>query len=148
MEPAEKMRCILGWIAASALLVLAYSCRTEDVLVLQEIAPIPRVVVAARQAVTEYESVYSVFRIIEVTEVNGVQRFFLARIGADRTGVEVEAVGEIGDDAAFQRVIGNYKIVEMHGDFFRCEITELAYRIGSNAHARIKTGEKAKEPSS
>jgi hypothetical protein len=110
-----------------------------------EVAPLPRAVVAANQSVTEYEPVYAVYRIIEVTEVNGVQKFFLVRFGADRTGIEIGVTGEIGEDSSFQRIIGNYKIVELLGNFFRCEVTELAYRMGANAHARVVIGEKVKE---
>jgi hypothetical protein len=153
MEFIKKMKKIQFTVIVTVLLFLACSCMTpavqapaaQDPLVLMEIAPLPRAVVAAQQAVTEYEPVYAVYRIIEVTEVNGVQKFFLVRFGADRAGIEVGVTGEIGEDASFQRIIGNYKIVELLGNFFSCEITELAYRIGTNAHARVVIGEKVKE---
>jgi hypothetical protein len=135
------------------LLLLIFACESspppepviQDPLVLQEIAPLPRAVVA-RQVVTEYEPVYSSFRIIEVSEVNGVQKFFIVRIGADKTGIAVGVTGDIGEDQAFKRIIGIYKILELHDNFFRCEIMELEYRIGNAAYVRIKTGEKIKEP--
>ena len=116
----------------------------QDPLVLQEIAPLPRTVVA-RQTVTEYEPIYSILRIIEVSEVNGVQKFFLVRSGSDKTGISVGVKGDIGEDESFQRIIGNYAIIELYGDFFRCEIVELAYRIGNNAYVRVQTGEMVKE---
>jgi hypothetical protein len=96
------------------------------------------------QPVVEFEPIYNVLRIVEVSEVNGVQRFFMVRIGTDRTGIEVNTVGEISEDANFQRVIGTFRILEIQGNFFRCEITELTHRIGSNAHVRIQVGETAR----
>ncbi|QQO09003.1 hypothetical protein [Breznakiella homolactica] len=116
----------------------------QDPLVLLEIAPLPRAVVVAKQ-VQEYEPVYTVYRIIEVSEVNGVQRFFLVRTGADKTGIEVGVTESIAEDAEFQKIIGKFKIIEMFGDFFRCQIEELDYKIGSTAYIRIKTGERLKE---
>jgi hypothetical protein len=146
MESVKKIKIIQYAVIAAGIFFLVCSCKTPaDTLALMEVAPLPRAVIAAQQAVTEYEPVYAAYRIVEVTEVNGVQRFFLVRFGADRTGVEVGVAGEIGEDASFQRVIGNYRIVEFLGNFFRCEITELAYRIGTNAHIRVVIGEKVKE---
>jgi hypothetical protein len=148
MESDKQMIKIKRINITLLLLFLFFSCKTpiiHDPLVLQEISPLPRSIV--RQAVTAYEPVYSILRIIEVSEVNGVQKYFLVRLGADKTGVSVGVTGDIGEDSTFQRIIGSYTIIEMHGDFFRCEITELAYRIGANAHVRIKIGEKAKEAS-
>jgi len=145
MESVKKIKRIKNVVTISALLILICSCKTKDTLVLQEIAPLPKAVVAANQTVKEFEPVYAVFRIVEVTEVNGVQKFFLVRFPTDRTGIEKGVTGEIGEDASFQRIIGDFKIVELLGNFFRCEITELAYRIGTNAQARVVIGEKVKE---
>jgi hypothetical protein len=146
MESVKKIKRTRHAAIAAALVFLACSCKTpQDALVLTEAAPLPKAVVAAKQTVTEFEPVYAVYRIVEVTEVNGVQKFFLVRFGTDRTGIEAGVTGEIGEDSTFQRIIGNYKIVELLGNFFRCEITELAYRIGTNAHARVVIGEKVKE---
>ena len=145
MEPAAKIKKHYAAVALAAFFLFC-SCGSlpPDTLVLQEIAPIPRSVIAAQQPVTEYEPVYSNFRIIEVSEVNGVQRFFMVRLGAERTGIQVGVTGEVGEDATFQRVIGSFKIIELLGDFSRCEITELTHRIGTNAYARVQTGEKVK----
>jgi hypothetical protein len=155
MEIVYKMKNTVLTFSGLLYLCLLCSCKSpppppaivvvHDPLVLQEVAPLPKAVVAARQAVTEYEPVYATLRIIEVSEVNGVQRYFLVRMGADKTGITVGVTGDIGEDTSFQRIIGNYKIIELSGDFFRCEITELSYRIGANAHVRVQTGEKIKE---
>jgi hypothetical protein len=115
----------------------------EDPLVIQELSPLPRAIVSARAE--EYESVYSIFRIIEVSEVNGVQQFFLARLGSDRTGIDVGVSESIAEDEKFEKIIGKFTIIEIFGDFFRCEIEELDYKIGAAAYIRIKTGEKLKE---
>jgi len=145
MEPVKKIKKIIYWIIIP--LFYVFGCKAPppaiDPLVLQEISPIPRSV-KTNQVVTEYEPVYSILRIVEVSEVNGVQKFFLVRIGTNRTGIEVGVTGDIGEDASFQKIIGNYKIIELQGDFFRCEIVELAYRIGRNAYIRVKIGEQVK----
>lgn len=128
--------------------ILVFSCSSPppaiiDNLVLQEVEPLPRNVVVKQKV--EFEPVYSVFRIIEVSEVNGVQKFFLVKIGADRTGITVGTTGEIAEDQEFSKIIGSCKIIEVYGDFFKCRIEELTYKIGLNAFVRFKTGEKAKE---
>jgi hypothetical protein len=158
MEFVKKMRngYPLWGIRGLMLLFLTISCRSDpsppepiivyqDPLVLQEIAPLPRAVVLAQQVVQDYEPVYTTFRIIEVSEVNGVQKNFLTRMGADKTGIAIGGTGEMAEDASFQKIIGNYKIVGIEGDFLTCEIIELDYRITTSAYARIQTGEKLKE---
>ena len=115
----------------------------QDPLVLEEIAPLPRAVVV--KPVLEYEPVYSLMRVIEVSEVDGVQKFFLARAGEDRTNIVEGKEGEIADDEDFKKTIGTYTIVEVYGDIFRCEVRRLDYRIGRNAHIRMQTGERLKK---
>lgn len=129
------------------------SCKSEpppepivivnDPLVLQELTALPRSMTPI--PVQEYEPVYATYRIIEVSEVNGVQRYFLVRMGQDKTGIAVGVTESIAEDQAFQKIIGKYKIIEIFGDFFRCQIEELDYKIGNTAFIRIKTGEKLKE---
>ena len=114
----------------------------QDPLVLEEITPLPRAVIIA--PVLEYEPVYSVMRIIEVSELNGVQKFFLVRSGTDKAQIREGQEAEIGDDGEFRRIIGNCVIIDVYGDFFRCEIQRLDYRIGPGAHIRIRTGERLK----
>ena len=111
-----------------------------DPLVLEEIAPLPRAVII--KPVLEYEPVYSVMRIIEVSEVNGVQKFFLVRAGADKAQMREGLQADIGDDGEFRRIIGSCAIVESYVDFFRCEVRQLDYRIGPGAHIRVQTGER------
>jgi hypothetical protein len=155
MEFAEKIKSFMKSVFfAGVAIVLLNACAGEppppppiiqNPLTLQEIAPLPRqAVVAAREVVQEFEPVYAVYRIIEVSEVNGVQRTFLVRIGNNRTGISIGVTGDIAEDEGFQKIIGNYKIAEIYGDFFRCDIEELDYRIGANAFIRIQTGEQLK----
>jgi len=143
-------------VIAAPLLFLLLSCRgapepivvLHDPLVLQEIAPLPRAIVAALaipQITIEIEPVYTNFRIIEVSEVNGVQRYFMVRMGAERSGINVGGTGQIAEDEAFQRIIGDYRIAALYGDFFRGEIIGLTHRIGVNAFARVQTGEIVRE---
>jgi hypothetical protein len=115
----------------------------HDPLVPEEISPLPRAVLV-RPPAAEYEPVYSVMRIIEVAEVHGVQKFFLVRAGADKTHIVEGKEAEIADDAEFKKIIGVCTIIEIFGDFFRCEVKRLDYKIGPSAHIRIKTGESLK----
>ncbi|MDR2588997.1 MAG: hypothetical protein LBC67_06175 [Spirochaetales bacterium] len=143
MESPEKI------IFTALFAFLFFGCKSpplviiQDPLVIEEIAPLPRTVIVKPQ--TEYEPVYTVLRIVEVSEVNGIQKFFLVRMGPDKTNLVSGGGGEIGDDAEFKRIIGTYKIIEVYGDFFRCEVERLDYKIGSAAHIRIKTGERIKQ---
>lgn len=111
-------------------------------LVIQEIAPLPRSVVVKQ--VVEYEPIFSVLKIIEVSEVNGVQKFFIVKLSQDRTGIAVGVKGEIAEDEAFQKIIGTYRIIELYGDFIKAEIESLNYKIGPVAWMKYKIGEKLK----
>ncbi|WP_156882497.1 hypothetical protein [Treponema lecithinolyticum] len=84
-------------------------------------------------------------KIVEVSEENGVQKYFLVRLGADKTGVAVGITGDIAEDIEFQKIIGSYKIIEMYGNFFRGQIDSLSYKIGTTAYVRVKIGEQVKE---
>ena len=143
MEPIEKIVFpVFGLLllAGCALFSETPLVVVQDPLVIEEIAPLPRAVVV--KPVLEYEPVYSLMRIIEVSEVDGVQKFFLARAGEDRTNIIAGKGGEIADDDDFKKIIGAYTIVEVYGDIFRCEVSRLDYRIGPGAHIRMQTGER------
>lgn len=150
MEPSEKGRKMRTTVLV-VFACLLYGCSSlpppppiiQDPLVLQEIAPLPRTIVV--KPVVVYEPVYTVLKIIEVSEINGVQKFFLVRIGADKTNIVVNTAGDIAEDAEFKKIIGTYKITEVYGDFFHCEVQQLDYRIGTTAYIRIKIGERVKQ---
>jgi hypothetical protein len=149
MESLKKMRRgarnlfrVSGaWLFAGCVL-FSQDVVIQEPLVLEEIAPLPRTMVV--KPVLEYEPVYSLMRIIEVSEVNGVQKFFLVRAGADRTNIAEGSGGDISDDEEFKKIIGNFTIIEVYGDFFRCEVRQLDYKIGQSAFIRVKIGERIK----
>jgi hypothetical protein len=143
MEFVKKIMPAALFLAGCALFQEEPLVIVQDPLVLEEIAPLPRAVII--KPVLEYEPVYSVMRIIEVSEVNGVQKFFLARAGADRAHIAAGKAGEIGEEAEFKKIIGTCTIIEIFGDFFRCEVQQLDYKIGPSAHIRIRTGERLKQ---
>jgi hypothetical protein len=150
MESFKKMRggawslflTAGAWLFAGCAL-FSQDVVIQDPLVLEEIAPLPRTMVV--KPVLEYEPVYTLMRIIEVSEVNGVQKFFLARAGADRKNIAEGSDGDISDEEEFKKIIGNFTIIEMAGDFFRCEVRQLDYKIGQNAFIRVQTGERIKK---
>jgi hypothetical protein len=139
-RPRIKFSVFALWFSGCAL----FSPETvvHDPLVLEEIAPLPRTVVI--HTAPEYEPVYSVMRIIEVSEVNGVQKFFLVRAAAGGAHIKEGVKGEIAGDEEFKKIIGSFRIIEIYGDFFRCEAQQLDYKIGTDAYIRIQTGERAK----
>ena len=124
MESSEKIKFkIIICFFCTVCIFTAAACESpspiiilQDPLVLQEVNPLPRTVII--KPVLEYEPVYAIFRIIEVSEVNGVQKYFLARSGADKQYVQRGITGEIADDAEFKKIIGSFKIVEIVGGFF------------------------------
>jgi hypothetical protein len=116
----------------------------REPLVLVEIKPRPREVIVAPQA-SALEPVYNIFKIVETTEVNGVQKYVLVRPGNDKTNIAVGTTGDISSAEAFTELIGTYKIIEVFANFFRCEIVSLNRRIGSTAFIRVRIGEKQKD---
>lgn len=143
MRRTYTQACVIAFLAVG----LMSSCGTVDpnanALTLQEIAPLPRAVVI--KPVIEYEPVYTVLKIVEVSEVNGVQKYFLTKFGADKTGISVGVTGDIAEDPEFTKLIGTYKIIEVYKDFFKSQVDMLSYKIGTTAYVRVKTGEKVKE---
>jgi len=130
-------------ILTAALFSSCMTTTVKDMLTLQEVAPLPREVAVVK--VWEYEPVYNVLKIVEVTERNGVQSQFMVRYGADRTGIAVGTKGDIGADPTFEKIIGTYRITNIYRDFFQAEIETLDYKIGANGYIRIKIGEKVKD---
>jgi hypothetical protein len=145
MESSAKIRELFAWVSVlclSGCAALFPEALVLDPLVLEEISPLPRTVVV--NTAPEYEPVYSVMRIVEVSEVNGVQKFFLVRAASPGPHIRAGVKGEIAGDEEFKKIIGAFTIVEVYGDFFRCEALQLDYKIGVNAYIRIQTGERTK----
>jgi hypothetical protein len=128
-------------------IVLLSSCTSgkivEDPLALLEVTPLPKSVVIQKK--TEYEPVYGVMRVLEVSEENGVQKYLLAKAGDIKSGLASGVTGDIGTDAAFGTVIGTFKIVSVSNGFVKCVIENVTQKVPGNAFIRIQTGQKEKE---
>lgn len=129
-------------------LFLLFSCKSPpvviiDPLILDDIMPLPRTAVVKKIEI--FEPIYSIHKISEVTEENGVQKYFLAKIGDDRVNIKSGVINDISDTATFEQIIGTYTIVDVYQDFFRAKIDTLTYKLGIDAHVRVKIGERLKE---
>lgn len=128
-------------------LLFLFSCKSPpiiiDLLVLDDIMPLPRAAVIRKVEI--FEPIYSVHKISEVTEENGVQKYFLARIGDERVNVKFGMTNDISDTVTFEQIVGTYTIIDVYQDFFRAKIDTLTYKLGADAHVRIKIGERLKE---
>lgn len=143
MEFVRKI--ILASFFGAALLFSG--CKTtevvEDPLVLLELEPLPRNLELKKQA--EYEPVYGVMRILEISTENGVQTEVLTKKGDIKEGLEKGKTGEIAEDAGFASIIGTFKIVSMQNGFVMCKVTNLTKKIPNNAYIRVQIGQKLKE---
>jgi hypothetical protein len=110
---------------------------------LLEIKPLPREVVI--EVPVEYEPIYAVLKIREVSEENGVQKYIFAKLEKDIPEIQAGLVGEISADAAFGEVIGTFKILSKSLGFVRCSIDSLTHKVPANSFIRVQTGQKAKE---
>lgn len=138
MESSGKMTLIC---TAAALIVS--SCSSVGPLAMLEITPLPKEVVAAVKV--EYEPVYAVMRVLEVSEKNGVQKNLVARLGDSKDGISKDSMGEIAADSSFGEVIGTFKVTEISGSFIRCSIETVTHKVPANAYIRIQTGQKEKD---
>jgi len=141
MESSGKIIIII----LSALLVV--SCASgkivEDPLALLEVTPLPKSVVIQKKV--EYVPIYGVMRVLEVSEVNGVQKYLLAKAGDVKTGLAAGVTGDIGTDAAFGTVIGTFKIVSVTNGFVKGSIESVTQKVPPNAYIRIQNGQQEKE---
>lgn len=119
-------------------------CTSTGTLTLAEIKPLPKeVVVEVKQ---EFEPVYSVMKILEVSEVNGVQKFVIAKLDkVEGKEIAIEMVGEISDDISFEKVLGTFKVTSKAGGFLKGSIETLTHKIPTNSYIRVQIGQKAKE---
>lgn len=129
-------------IMLAALPLIFCSCKTILPASLAEIKPLPREVVVEKK--TEYEPVYAVMKVLEVSEENGVQKYLLAKMDGDVKEITVGVYGEIAADTSFEPVLGTFKVLGIQGGFIRCSIETLTHKIPSNSFVRIQIGQKAK----
>ena len=127
--------------------LLLLSCMSgkviEDPLVLLDVSPLPKSVVIQKKI--EYEPIYGVMRVLEISEENGVQKYLLAKAGDIKTGLAAGVMGEIGTDAAFSSIIGTFEIVSVSNGFVKCSIETVTQQVPVNAYIRIQTGQQEKE---
>lgn len=135
MELARKM---MPLVAA----FVFCSCKTILPATLAEIKPLPREVVVEQKV--EYEPVYAVMKVLEVSEENGVQKYLLAKTDGDSKEITAGVYGEIAASISFDPVLGTFKVLGIQGGFIRCSIETLTHKIPSNSFVRIQTGQKAK----
>ena len=119
------------------------SCTTMGSISLLEVKPLPREVVI--EVPVEYEPIYAILKIREVSEENGVQKYIFAKLDKDIPEVKAGSLGEISADVSFGEVIGTFKVISKSGGFVNCLIENLTHRIHANSYIRIQTGQKAKE---
>lgn len=128
--------------------VIFSGCQTvkqaeEDVLVIAEIMPLPKDVQEKKRV--QYEPVYGVMRVLEITQKNGVQVELMAKAGDVKTGLNKGVSGEISATADFGEIIGTFKILSVMNGFVTCRIESVTKKIPANAYIRVQTGQKEKE---
>ena len=139
MESSGKIKLILLLLA-----LFFTSCTTTVVkpAVLAELKPLPSQGVTK---VKEYEPVYAVMKILEISEENGVQKYLVAKSDPEVTEDAKNLVGEISGDIEFSQILGTYKITSISSNFIRGTILSTTHKIPSNSYVRIQIGEKLKE---
>lgn len=137
MEFVRKITIVL------LLVSVLFSCKTVTPAVLLEIKPLPQEVVIEQKE--EYEPVFSVMKVLEISEVNGVQKYIIARLEADGADIQPDALGEIAADSSFAEPIGTIKVLSKTGDFLRCVIDTSTHKIPDTAYIRVQIGQKPKE---
>lgn len=130
-------------IMLAILPVLCLSCKTVGPIAMMEIKPLPKEVVI--ETPVEYDSVYAILKIREVSEENGVQKYLYAKMDSDVPEIMAGGMGEISVEATFSEVIGTFKVITKDGGFVRGSIESLTHKVPANSFIRIQIGQKAKE---
>ena len=120
-----------------------FSCKTVTPVALLEIKPMPREVVIQKKL--EYEPIFSVMKILEISEINGVQKYIIAKLEADSGEIKVDSMGEIAADNSFGNVLGTVKVLSMGGGFLRGAIETSTHKIPAGSYIRVQIGQTAKE---
>ena len=121
------------------------SCKTSQLtmITLTEIKPLPKEVIIEKKL--EYEPIYTNMKILEVSEVNGVQKNIIAKIESDIDSIQVDMLGEISYDNAFSEIIGTVKVTGIRGGFLEGVIESSTHKIPVNSYLRFQIGQKAIE---
>ena len=123
------------------IIILFISCKSTSIVVLQEIKPLPKEVVVQKKL--EYEPIYSSMKILEVSEVNGIQKFILAKLDSSAINIEIDLIGEISLDSSFSEIIGTFKVTSKSGGFLKGTIITTTHRIPTNSYLRVQIGQQA-----
>lgn len=142
----ESIRKVI--IALSSLLCLFFvSCGTTT-FVLPEIsieAPDTNIVEAQ-----QVENVYTAFKILEITEENGVQKYVLIKVDQETLSHLVkdengEVVGKVTTDMAGTQEITTCKEKSRSGGIVRLQLENSTHKIPKNSYVMLPTGIKKAE---
>lgn len=123
--------------------VLFISCTSTVPVTLLEIKPLPREVVIQKKL--EYEPIFSIMKVLEISEVNGVQKYIIAKLDTDVEEIKIESMGEIAGNNSFDEILGTIKVISKTGGFLKCSIETSTHKIPINSYIRIQIGQKARE---
>ena len=133
----------IGKITVFLLSIMLFSCTSTTSVALLEIKPLPKEVVIQKKV--EYEPIFSIMKILEISEVNGIQKDIITKLDADSDEINIEAMGEIAATNSFDEVLGTVKVVSKTGGFLKCSIENSTHKIPANSYIRIQIGQKARE---
>lgn len=133
----------IGKITVFLLSIMLFSCTSTTSVALLEIKPLPKEVVIQKKV--EYEPIFSIMKILEISEVNGIQKYIITKLDADSDEINIEAMGEIAATNSFDEVLGTVKVVSKTGEFLKCSIENSTHKIPANSYIRIQIGQKTRE---
>ena len=133
----------IGKITVFLLSIMLFSCTSTTSVALLEIKPLPKEVVIQKKV--EYEPILSIMKILEISEVNGIQKNIITKLDADSDEINIEAMGEIAATNSFDEVLGTVKVVSKTGEFLKCSIENSTHKIPANSYIRIQIGQKTRE---
>ena len=133
----------IGKITVFLLSIMLFLCTSTTSVALLEIKPLPKEVVIQKKV--EYEPIFSIMKILEISEVNGIQKYIITKLDADSDEINIEAMGEIAATNSFDEVLGTVKVVSKTGEFLKCSIENSTHKIPANSYIRIQIGQKARE---
>ena len=89
--------------------------------------------------------IFSIMKILEISEVNGIQKYIITKLDADSDEINIDVLGEIAATNSFDEVLGTIKVISKAGGFLKCSIENSTHKIPANSYIRIQIGQKARE---
>lgn len=81
-------------------------------------------------------------KIVQITDVNGVQKFIYLLFGKPSKKLKPGAIGDIFADASLKQKIGKCKLLESEQGFYKAIVTDLYYRMSGTSMVQFDiTGE-------